>query len=362
MNKKRIVLAVSLAAVAVLLAKGKSLLDERQAQIKEQPAPSTDTLWISTVKGSKGVLKQKRSVLAQIVSDKSIAVSTKLPGYVETVTVREAQKVKKGDLLVRIDSFELRSNIDALQKTLTAQQSDLALAQSIYERNKKLVDIGGISRETFTASKVAMDMKGSAVESTRQKITQLRHQLSYLEIKAPFDGVIDRVLLHRGDLAVTGKPVLTMHDKKQKLLFSYAPAADTPVKKGQEVLYDNRVIGHVRSIYPSARNGLSEAEAALNEVLALPAGSFINANVLTRKAEGCILPDTTIVHKKDADYVMVYRNGRFTPKKVEVLLHGKNRVLLEACPASPVASASESKLSALPAYDNVAVVGVKHEH
>jgi len=361
MSRKRVVTIVSIVAVALLLVKGKGLLDERRAEVKEQPTPAAQKLWVPVVRARQGVLEEKLPFLAEILSDKSIELSTKLPGYVKKVMVEESQRVKKGDMLVRIDSFELHSNIDALQKTLTAQKSDLALAEGIYARNRKLVAIGGISKETFTASKVAMEMKASALENTKQKLSQLEHQLSYLDIKAPFDGIVEHIVLHEGDLAVTGKSVLTMSNEKQKLLFSYTPSADAQIKKEQDVFYDNRVIGYVKSIYPAARNGLRVAEVALNEALKLPSGSFINMEVLTRKAKGCILPDTTIVHKKNGTFVMAYDKGRFTPKKVEVLLSGKNSILLKTCPVLPVASASETKLSTLPAYKNVGVTGVGHE-
>ncbi len=361
MNRKKIVLALSLVVIAVLLIKGKSLLDERREQIKKQPIPSSATLWISVVKGQKGVLKQKQSALAEILSDKSIVLSTKLPGYVENVMVEEATKVKKGDLLVRIDSYELHSNIEALQKTLIAQKSDFILAKEIYERNKKLVAIGGISKENFTASKVAMEMKASTLEGTKQKLSQLQHQLTYLEIRAPFDGVIERIFLRKGDLAVTGKPILSMNNEKQKLLFSYAPSVERSIKKGEEVLYNKRTIGHVKSIYPAAKNGLQVAEVSLNEPLPLPVGSSVNVDVVTKEAKGCILPDTTVVHKKDGTYVMVYKEGKFIPQKVEIMLWVKNRILIKSCPALPVASASETKLSALPAYGKVSVIGAKDE-
>ena len=361
MRRKRIVTIVSIVVVALLLIKGKGLLDERRTEVKDQPTPSSEKLWVSVVTAKQGILEEKTPFLAEILADKSIELSTKLPGYVEKVMVEESQKVKKGDTLVRIDSFELRSSIDALQKTLTAQKSDLALAESIYARNRKLVAIGGISKENFTASKVAMEMKASALEGTKQKIAQLQHQLTYLKIKAPFDGVIDRIVLHEGDLAVTGKPILTMSNEKQKLLFSYTPSADPQIKKEQDVFYDDRVIGYVKSIYPAAKNGLRVAEIALNETLALPVSSFINVEVLTGKAQGCIVPDSTVVHKKNGTFVMAYQKGRFTPKRVEILLSGKNRILLKECPVLPIASASETRLSTLPAFDNIAVSGVKHE-
>ena len=361
MSRKRVVTIVSIVVVVLLLVKGKGLLDERRVEVKDQPTPSAEKLWVPVVTAKQGVLEERTPFLAEILADKSIELSTKLPGYVEKIMVEESQKVKKGDTLVRIDSFELHSNINALQKTLTAQKSDLALAKGIYARNKKLVAIGGISREIFSTSKVAMEMKASALDGTRQKIAQLQHQLSYLKIKAPFDGVIERIVLHEGDLAVTGKPILTMSNEKQKLLFSYTPSADPQIKKEQDVFYDDRVIGYVKSIYPAAQNGLRVAEVALNETLALPVSSFINVEVLTRKAQGCIVPDTTVVHKKEGTYVMVYQKGRFTPKRVEILFSGKNRLLLKECPSLPIASASETRLSVLPAYDNIAVTGVKHE-
>ena len=361
MNRKTILLAVSLAAAVLLLVKGKSLLDEKREQIRELPTPSTRTVWVSTVKGNEGVLRQTKSVLAEIQAKRSIALSTKLPGYVEKVTVQEAQKVRKGDLLVRIDAFELRSNIAALQKTLEAQKSDLALAKRIYERNGKLLAVGGISREKFTESKVMMEMKASALDNTEQKIAQLRHQLSYLEIRAPFDGVIDRIALHEGDLAVTGKTVLSMHDTGQKLIFTYTPAADFPIRKDQKVFYDRREIGRILSIHPTARNGLSVAEVALHSPLPLPIGSSLKVEVLTKEARGCILPDTTVVHKKEGTYVMAYRDGRFTPRKVTVLLSSGNRILLESCPPWPVASAGETKLSELPSYGKVKIIGETHD-
>ena len=361
MSRKKIVAIVSIVLFAALLVKGKGLLDERRAEVKDQPTPVAEKMWIPLVEAKKGVLKEKIPFLAEILSDKSIELSTKFPGYVKELMVEESQRVKKGEILVKIDAFELRSNIDTLKMTLKAQKGDLTLAQSNYIRNKKLFAIGGISREQFDASKVALDMKASAVEATKQKIAQLNHQLSYLQITAPFDGVIDRIVMHEGDLAVTGKPILTMSNEKQKLLFSFTPSVDTRIKQKQNVFYDDKVIGYVKSIYPAAKNGLSTAEVALDERLELPSGSFITVEVLTREARGCILPDTTIVHKKSGTFVMVYKNKRFTPQKVEVLLTGKNRILIKECPSSPVASASETKLAALPAHDNVAVIGVNNE-
>ena len=174
-------------------------------------------------------MQHKIPFLAQIMADKSITLSTKLTGYVEKVFVEEAQKVTKGEILVRIDALELHSNIDALKSTLNAQQNDLRLAESIHARNVKLFAIGGLAKEQLDISEVSLNVKASIMENSKQKIAQLEHQLSYLTIVAPFDGEIDAILLHEGDLAASGKAILRMSNAKQKMLFSYAPAKNNSI-------------------------------------------------------------------------------------------------------------------------------------
>jgi RND family efflux transporter MFP subunit len=356
MTRKKIVTIVAVIAVAALLIKGKSLLKERQEQVTEQPTPMADAISVPVVKVTQGVMNQEVPFLAQILGDKSIKLSTKLAGYVQEVVVEESQEVKKGDLLVKIDETELKSNIDALKATLAAQQNDLALAKSIHARNDKLYKIGGLSKEQLDISRVTLKMKQSVLENTRQKIAQLEHQLTYLTIVAPFDGVVDAILLHEGDLAATGKPILSMSNKQQKLLFSFAPSQQNLIKKEQMVVQGSKKLGEIRAIYPTSNNGLVTAEVALDAPLDLPIGSSVQVNVVTQSQSGCILPDTTMVHKKDGSYLMVYRKERFVPQKVEVILHENNRIMVAPCPKEWLASASEVKLAALPAYTNVHLI------
>jgi len=361
MRRKKVVIIVAFIAVAALLLKGKSLLRERQQQVAAQPLPVVNIVTVPVVMPQRGVMHQEIAFLSQVLSDKHITLSTKLAGYVKEILVEEAQKVHKGEPLVRIDETELRSSIDALNATQRAQKNDLLLAESIYNRNVKLYRIGGLSREQLDLSRVALHMKRSVVENSRQKLLQLKHQLTYLQIVAPFDGEIDAVLLHEGDLAAAGKPILRMSNGAQKLLFSYAPTQKQMIAKGQMVVSGRRKVGEIRAIYATANNGLITAEVALDAPVGLPVGSTLPIKVLTESAHGCIVPDTTLVHKKEGTFVMVYDAGRFKPVHVDVKMHTENRVLLEQCPEGKIASASEAKLASLPAYADVEIVGEKDE-
>jgi len=359
MNKKKvIIIAIVVLAVIVLGIKGKGLLEKRKFEVANVSLPSVEAVSVPIVKATEGELKNTVPFLAQIQSDKSIKLSTKLAGYVQKVYVEESQKVKKGDLLVRIDSLELRSNIEGLEATLESQKNDLALAKSIHARNVKLFQVGGLAKEKLDMSALTLKMKKSTLVNTTQKITQLQHQLTYLSIKAPFDGEIDALMLHEGDLAAAGKPILSMSNGAKKLIFSYAPTKNVQIEKGQEVRLNSESIGSVKSIYTTSNNGLVSAEVLLSKTIDLPVGSSLNVDVLTKKAKGCIIPDNTILHKKEGTFIMVYKEDRFVPLKVNVEMKEGNRLLISTCPTEPIAQASEVKLAQLPAYSKVNLTGV----
>ncbi len=355
--KKAIVTVVFVIAAVILGIKGKALLKSKENEIKNEKPPVVASITVPVVKAKNGVLQKKVSFIAQIISDKDIKLSTKLAGYVKNVYVQESQKVKKGEVLVKIDSVELKSNIKALKSTLSAQRDDLKLTKSIYERNKKLYKIGGLAKEKLDISKVAVDSKIAQIENTKQKIDQLNHQLSYLKIVAPFDGEIDTLFLHEGDLAATGKPILSMSNGKKRLVVSYAPSKKLKIEKNQKVFINSQEIGYINFIYTTSKNGLTSAEVKLSKDIDLPTGSSIAVELLVKKSSGCIIKDNTILHKKEGTFVMVYNGKTFKPLKVDIKMKEGNSLLITPCPNAPIAQASEAKLAQLPAYDKVDITG-----
>ena len=167
--------------------------------------------------------------------------------------------------------------------------------------------------------------------------------------------------MHEGDLAATGKPIVSMSNGKKKLVFSYAPTKSTVIVKNQAVLLEGENIGHVKAIYTTSNNGLVSAEVVLSSQIDLPVGSSVSIEVLTKVAQGCVVPDDTLLHKKEGTFVMVYEKGSFKPLKVNIQMQENGEVILSPCPSGDIAQANEVKLSALPAYDKVEILGASHE-
>jgi RND family efflux transporter MFP subunit len=353
--KKALVTILTIGVAIAIVINGKKLLENRKSQIEKAPTPETKSISISLVAPKSGLVKQKEKFLAFVAFDKSIKVSTKMAGYIKKIYVKEGDRVKKGELLAKIDEHDINSNISLLKTTLKQQQKDYKLAKQIYQRNLKLYNIGGLPKEQLDTSKVVMDAKRSAIVATELKIEQLEDQKKYLNIKAPFSGNIDSLILHEGDLAVVGKPILSMSSGVKKLVFNYTPSSN--IKKAQPVFIEDEKIGEISLIKNIAKNGLAQAEVKLlNPSLSnIPVGVSLDIEVLTKEANGCIVPNNSLLHKRDGVYVMVYKDGKFYPQKVTPALEQDDKTLITPCIKDKIAIGSETTLAKLPIYENITI-------
>jgi len=358
--KKFIITLLVLLVVVALGYKAKQLLDTRKAEAANAKPPAAVTVQVSTVKPVKGTLVNSQRFLAQIQADKGIKLSTKLAGTIEKIYVQTGAKVHQGDPLVRIDSRELKMTIDSLKAALVAQESDMKFTEATYEANQKLFEAGALPRQKLDLSRVGLSGKRAQAEATRQKIAQLEHQITYLDITAPFDGQVDAVLLHEGDLAATSRPIIAMSDGKKKLIFGFVPTAKTTIKAGQIVMWGGEQIGSVRTIYATSQNGLVNAEVTLAKPISLPVGASIDIDVAIRAAQGCLLPEDTLIHTAEGTRLMHYTEGHFESMNVTVRAQNDGQVIVEPCPTDPVARCSEVRLAQLPAYRNVLITGADH--
>ncbi len=358
--KKILITSISLVIIAMIIIQAKGLLEHREAEVNGAKTSEKELISISTINPRQGKLEISTKFLSQVESDKSIKISTKMAGYIEKLYVHEGERVSKGQLLATIDENDLNSNIELLKITLSQQKNDFILSKQIYSRNKELYDIGGLSKEQFDTSKVIMQGKNIVVKSTYKKIEQLNKQKSYLNIISPFNGIIDHVQLHQGDLAITGKSILIMSNGVKKLTFLYS-TSNSNIEKDKKVFYEGENIGEITLIKTLAKKGLSQAEITLNKELTIPVGSSINIDILIQTATGCIVPNETLIHKKNKILIMVYKNKKFEPLKIDIVLQNNLESILSSCPENKIAIGNEIELIQLEAYGIINIIENNNE-
>jgi RND family efflux transporter MFP subunit len=357
---KKIMTVLFIVLAGFTLFQGKKLLEKKKEEIAKEPLPLVNRIRVNLFRAEDGKLKDKEKFLAQIKAKKSIKLSTKLAGYIKKIYVNESDFVEKGDVLVEIDKEEILLNIKSLDSAILSQKSDLAFAKEVYNRNLKLYRVGALAKEKLDASRVALKAKESNLKSTKAKKAQLKHQLSYLKIKAPFSGYIEAILLQEGDLAATGRPIIAMYNGKKRVLFSFSPKSSS-IKPSLSVINRGEKIGYIDRIYPTAKNALAVAEIKLTKDIPLPLGSNLEIEVITKESNGCIIPNGAMLHKKDGIYILIYKDREFNLKKIEPIFSSDSKTMIKSCPTEPFAVAPESKLARLLVYKHIEINGDNNE-
>jgi membrane fusion protein, multidrug efflux system len=158
-----------------------------------------------------------------IESENNIMVSAKAPGVVEQVFVREGQQVSKGQVLAQVDNSVIATSIQSMQ-------SQLELANTVYERQKNLWDQKIGTEVQFLQAKTNK-------ESLERQLASLREQNEMTRIKSPIAGTVDEVRVKVGENIAPGMPAArVVNSNDLKLVANVSEAYVTSVKKGNKVM------------------------------------------------------------------------------------------------------------------------------
>lgn len=177
------------------------------------------------------VFKHKTSVQSIIKTDQNMMLQPEFMGAVASIEVVEGQKVRKGELLMRIDDGGLAENV-------ALQQAQTNLAKTVFDRQKRLWDQQIGSEIEFLQAK-------TNYESQRNRLAQLQDQLEKALIKAPFSGQVDNILVEEGQVVAPGQtPLLRLVNTDEMYVEADVPETYLPsIKKGTEVIVDVPVVG-----------------------------------------------------------------------------------------------------------------------
>lgn len=177
------------------------------------------------------VFKHKTSVQSIIKTNQNLMLQPEFMGAVASIEVVEGQKVRKGELLMRIDDGGLAENVEL-------QQAQTNLAKTVFDRQKRLWD-------QQIGSEIEFLQAQTSYESQRNRLAQLQDQLEKALIKAPFSGQVDDILVEEGQVVAPGQtPLLRLVNTDEMYVEADVPETYLPsIKKGTEVIVDVPVVG-----------------------------------------------------------------------------------------------------------------------
>ncbi|MEO6002925.1 MAG: efflux RND transporter periplasmic adaptor subunit [Opitutus sp.] len=143
-------------------------------------------------------LAETLGLVGSVAANESATIRPETTGLVRSIHFEEGQRVKKGDLLVKIDDAEMRAQ-------LGQSEARFQLAELNLQRAEKL-------GKTQSNSVAEVDRARSEFASARSDLELIRVRLDRTEVRAPFDGMVGGRTISPGDFVNSLSQITTIND------------------------------------------------------------------------------------------------------------------------------------------------------
>ena len=139
-------------------------------------------------------------------------LAAQVAGAVVALDVRVGDAVKTGQVLARIDARAADQNTAASDAQVMAARASLDMATKDLERQKLLFQKNYISQGALERAESQFKSTQAQVAAQLAQAGATRTQTGFFVIKAPYAGIVSEVPVALGDMAMPGRPVLSMYD------------------------------------------------------------------------------------------------------------------------------------------------------
>jgi len=279
---------VRAAQIGAMIAAGKSFV----------PPPEA----VSTARVDAAEWQPTQSAIGTLVAVRGVTVSAELPGLVRDIAFDSGSWVKRGALMVRLDT-------STEEAQLGAAQADAQLARLNLDRARSLREGGANTPADLDAAEARMKQADSAVATLQATIAKKN-------IRAPFDGRVSIRQVELGQVVAPGTPIASVQSVDPIYAeFSLPQQALAEVKVGQaarmrtdtfvNARWDGQVTTINSEVDPATRNVRFRATFP-NPDGKLRPGMFVNVDVLAAEKRAVVLiPATAVIYAPFGDSVFV---------------------------------------------------------
>ena len=175
-------------------------------------------------------------VSGSIESEHFASLSTRNMGYVSRVYVKVGDKVRKGQLLIDINSEEIDAKKAQAQAGLKQAEAQLSVAEKNFERYTELFNQNSASQKELDDITLQYEIAKANHERALQIENEIDANMAYSHIRAPFSGVITSKTVKMGDMARPGQTLMSLEAPGKFVARALVPESSIEhVEKGQEV-------------------------------------------------------------------------------------------------------------------------------
>ncbi|EKT61852.1 macrolide transporter subunit MacA [Providencia burhodogranariea DSM 19968] len=228
-----------------------------------------------TIAVTRGDLNKQVQSTGKLNAVRTVDVGAQVSGQLQTLYVKEGDKVRKGDLLAVIDPQKAQNEVTEsqersheLQANLALARAELKFAQATYQRQLSLSKLQAVSKQDLDQAETEVNVKKAQVANFEAQIKRnlatlntARTNLTYTQITAPMDGTVTSIKTLEGQtvIAVQQAPtILTLADLNTMMVKAEVSEADVIyLKPGQQASFtvlgapNKRFSGVLKDILPT---------------------------------------------------------------------------------------------------------------
>ena len=257
-------------------------------------------------------------------------VSTQASGRIATLAVKDGDRVKAGQLLATVDDRETQTGVQRSHAQVAQAEAELRNAQANFERTRDLQGKGFVSKAAldvaesqFKASQAGRDQAGAGAQQSA--LAQ-----GFTRVTAPFDGFVQQTLADAGDLAVPGRPLLTLYAPFPIRVVVQVPASRAQAASGASSIEVQVAQGQAsRWVQPTARTSLPMAdpvsqtiewrlELGSDAAAGLVPGQQVRVRFVGAAAPHKLIPASALLRRGELTAVYVAAGERFVLKAVRL--------------------------------------------
>ena len=182
---------------------------------------------VDTVRVSKGTLHQTINVPGKVVSKLNIEISSSSSGQIVAVKVKEGQKVKKGQTLVKLENEEAISDLRRAEGNLLSTREETALAGKTLKRMRRALKLGAISRQQMEEAEASFKSAKAKEIMAREISRTAKLALNKLSVDAPFNGTVTSKFAQIGQWITPSDTLFTLVDLGQREIEVKVDSADS---------------------------------------------------------------------------------------------------------------------------------------
>lgn len=224
------------------------------------------------------------------------------------------ERVRAGDLIIRLDATAIRDSLTSAEEALRASQQSFEQTERVLARQRTLNQQGMTSMQALEDAEIRRNAAQSELAAAKARVVTARQQVSRTEVRAPFDGVVSERKVSVGDTVQVGRELVKVIDPNS-MRFEGQVSADRlgELKLGQPVSFringfgDADFRGKVARIDAAANATTRQVEliAEFDDKAKAPqvAGLYAEGRVESADRRALVLAEGSIVRQGDNAFV-----------------------------------------------------------